>query len=73
MGLPNIIMDKEVVPEYLQEQMNSKNIAKSLHKMLSDESYKQQIVDNYEELSQTLGKGGASKQTAALISQYLTT
>lgn len=73
LGLPNIIMDKEVVPEYLQEQMNSKNIAKSLHKMLSDETYKQQIADNYEELSQTLGKGGASKQTAALISQYLTT
>jgi len=73
LGLPNIIMNKEIVPEYLQEEMNSKNIAFSLHKMLTDQNYKQQIANNYEELSQTLGSGGASKQTAALIHHYLTT
>ena len=73
LGVPNIIMNRVIAPEFLQENMNAKNISETLHKILTDKSYNDQIAANYEELAQTLGSGGASRQTAALIHRYLTT
>jgi len=71
LGLPNTIMDKEIVPEFLQNDMNSKTISQTLQKILTDKTFNSQIAANYEELAQTLGSGGASKRTAEFIAQYL--
>jgi lipid-A-disaccharide synthase len=73
LGLPNIIMNREIVPEYLQKQMNSKTISHSLQNIINNKTVNSQIADNYAELAQTLGSGGASKQTAWHIHNYLTT
>jgi len=73
LGLPNIIMNREIVPEYLQKQMNSKTISHSLQNIVNNKMVNSQIALDYEELAQTLGSGGASKQTAWHIHNYLTT
>lgn len=39
-SLPNIILNKEVFPELLQEKMNSENILKYINKILKDISYR---------------------------------
>jgi len=39
-SLPNIILNKEVFPELLQEKMNSKNVLKFIYKILNDVSYR---------------------------------
>jgi lipid-A-disaccharide synthase len=65
-SLVNLIMDKEVVKELIQDQCNSKNIKAELQKLLQPESRKL-ILEEYELLEKKLGGKGASAKTAALI------
>lgn len=65
-SLVNLIMDKEVVKELIQEDLNSKNLKIELNKIIQGES-RTQILEEYNLLEEKLGGTGASKKTAALI------
>lgn len=70
-SLVNLIMDKEVVKELIQDQCNKKNIKKELTKIL-DPEYRQNLINQYNILEEKLGGAGASRKTAELIKNYLT-
>ena len=62
-SLVNLIMDKEVVKELIQNKLNTDNLEIELHKILSGKS--REIIQNeYEILEQKLGGKGASEKTA---------
>ena len=65
-SLVNLIMDKEVVTELIQEKCSEKNIREELKKIL-DPSYRHNLLGKYEILEQKLGGIGASEKTARLI------
>ena len=65
-SLVNLIMDKEVVTELIQDKCTSKNIKIELQKLLEPNSRKQ-VLENYNELEKQLGGSGASEKTAKLI------
>lgn len=65
-SLVNLIMDKEVVTELIQDECNTKNIKKELNKLL-DPNYRSALLAKYDELEQKLGGSGASEKTAQLI------
>lgn len=65
-SLVNLIMDKEVVTELIQEEFNTKNIKKELTKIL-DPEYRQHLIQEYDLLEKKLGGTGASEKTARLI------
>ena len=65
-SLVNLIMDKEVVTELIQENFNKKNLKKELQLIL-EESTREQMFLNYFELEKKLGGKGASKNVAAAI------
>ena len=65
-SLVNLIMDKEVVTELIQDNCNSKNIKIELQKLL-EPNYKKQVLENYNTLEKQLGGSGASEKTAKLI------
>ncbi|HKX87456.1 MAG TPA: lipid-A-disaccharide synthase [Flavobacterium sp.] len=65
-SLVNLIMDKEVVTELIQDDCNSKKIKDELTKIL-DSDYRNTILDYYEALEKKLGGIGASNKTAHLI------
>ena len=69
-SLVNLIMDKEVVTELIQDQCNTKNIKTELQKLLAPE-YRTQLLEQYEVLETKLGGIGASEKTAKLIVQSL--
>lgn len=71
-SLVNLIMDREVVKELIQEEFNQKNLKKELSKILSGEK-RQKIFSDYYELEQKLGGKGASEKTAQLIFQKIST
>lgn len=65
-SLVNLIMDKEVVTELIQDKCNSMTIKKELAKIL-DLDYRKELLANYDLLEQKLGGAGASNKTAKLI------
>lgn len=69
-SLVNLIMDKEVVTELIQDACNTQNIKTELQKLLDPESRKKLLTD-YEALEAKLGGTGASQKTARLIIRNL--
>lgn len=69
-SLVNLIMDKEVVTELIQEQCNTKNLKIELQKLL-DPNYRKQLLQQYDLLEEKLGGIGASEKTAHLIVRNL--
>lgn len=65
-SLVNLIMDKEVVKELIQGELNTKNVKTELQKILSG-LQREKMLENYAELKHKLGGGGASEKTAQLI------
>jgi len=69
-SLVNLIMNKEVVKELIQEDCNLHNISNELDKLVGYEDYRKQMLDNYNLLDERMGQPGASAKTAALIIKY---
>ena len=69
-GLVNLIMDREVIKELIQEHFTKENIITELNKLIEG-SYREQVLSDYEELHQKLGGTGASKRAAQLMVKYL--
>ena len=65
-SLVNLIMDKEVVKELIQKELNTKNLETELNKIISG-NQRQEMLSKYEILEQKLGGKGASEKTADLI------
>ncbi len=64
-GLVNLIMDKEVVRELIQDDLTVTNIAVELKKLLEDPARQQQLKQDYDQLKDILGKGGHASANAA--------
>ena len=65
-SLVNLIMDREVVKELIQGELNPKNLKKELSKILEGAERKKQLAE-YEELEKKLGGMGASEKAATFI------
>jgi lipid-A-disaccharide synthase len=72
-ALVNLIMDKEVVKELIQEDLNQKNLIAQLNLLLKDENKKAQIKADYQLLKEKLYTGQSATEVAAdIILQELT-
>jgi lipid-A-disaccharide synthase len=66
-ALVNLIMDKEVVKELIQENLNKNNLVQQLELLLNDEAKKTQIKADYELLKDKLYTGQSATEVAADI------
>lgn len=66
-SLVNLIMDREIVTELIQSEMNVKRLTEEMHKIVAGGEKRTQLIEDYEVLKEKLGKGGASQKTAELI------
>lgn len=64
-GLVNLIMDREVVKELIQDDLNTENLIKELRGILGH--HREGITKGYEELRRKLGGEGASDNAASII------
>lgn len=71
-SLVNLIMDKKVVEELIQEDCNPAKVYSCLYPLLAGEGRDLQLQD-YEALAVRMGKPGASEKTAQLIIHSLET
>lgn len=68
-GLPNLLLDREVTPELLQDAVSAENIYGILHPWLADESARAKNIEELKAVRTALGAGGAVRRTAELILQ----
>ncbi len=66
-GLPNIISEKEVVPELLQNEMNAENIYQQSAEWLDYRALLRDVENKLQSVREKLGGGGAVKKTAELL------
>ena len=66
-SLVNLIMDREVVKELIQGDLNEDNLVKELDQLLHNGKRQHRMLEDYEELKDKLGNVGASGKAATLI------
>ncbi len=64
-SLVNLIMNREVVKELIQKDLNTANLVEQLQLVLGGN--RDRILSDYEELRTVLGGSGASDQAAELV------
>jgi lipid-A-disaccharide synthase len=70
-SLVNLIMDKEVVRELIQDELNENFIRKELAAILPGGVKRHQQLRDYAELQNRVGKEGASERAGRLMVSYL--
>lgn len=71
-SLVNLIMDKEIVKELIQDQLNTANLVQELNNLLNNKDQQIRLQAEYAQLYQLLLAGGhASQNAASLIMNFL--
>lgn len=66
-SLVNLIAGKEVVQELFGERFSEKNITTELGRIVHNKTYREKMLQHYDEMIRILGKPGASRRAAELI------
>jgi lipid-A-disaccharide synthase len=69
-SLVNLIMEREVVKELIQNQLNPNQLKIEIDKCLED-PYRTNMLNEYEHLREKLGEKNASKEAATIIVGYV--
>jgi lipid-A-disaccharide synthase len=70
-SLPNIIMNKLIISEFIQMKMTFENVKAEMEKLLFDEDYRQKILTDYIHLKEIMGESGSSKRAAQKMVELL--
>ena len=65
--MPNLLADKEVYPEFLQDKATAENISGAALELLQNESRQQEIKAQLAQIISSLGEPGASRRAATAI------
>jgi lipid-A-disaccharide synthase len=70
-SLVNLIADRKVVTELIQDKANITAISQELKLLVLDENYRKRIISDYDKIYKTLDTGSASENAAKLMVDYL--
>lgn len=70
-SLVNLVLDREVVTELIQSDLNVKRTTEELKKLAFPGEYRTEMLEDYAELRKELGNSGASQRTAKIMLNYL--
>lgn len=68
-SLVNLIAGREVVKEMIQQKANATDVSAELSLLLTDQQYREKVIEGYKEIWNTLYTGSASENAANLILQ----
>lgn len=66
-GLPNVLLDREIAPEFVQHDATPEKVGEYLDRLLSDDAERTRQLEGFEELSELLGPSDALTRTAELV------
>ncbi len=71
LGIANIISEKEIMPECLQQRMRPIKLAAIINPLLNDTSTRTTMIKNFQTLEKKLGMGHPSERVAKIIDDEL--
>ncbi len=72
LGMPNVLADREIVPEFIQGNAQPAAIASAMLRLLDDRDRRKQMLADFDQVIAKLGKGGANEVAARAILEALT-
>ncbi len=70
-GLPNIVAEREIVPELIQNDATPERMASEVLSMLEG-GKRESILEGYDEIRRNLGRGGATERVARSVYNTIT-
>jgi len=71
LGMPNLLADKQVVPEFIQHEAKPSAIVKTLQALMEDAKVRNGMISEFDAIVGKLGGSGASDRAARAILQEL--
>jgi len=67
LGMPNLLADKEVVPEFIQHRAKPNALVKAMQPLIENANARQQMISEFDVIIAKLGDIGASERAARAI------
>ncbi len=67
LGMPNVLADREIVPEFIQGKAEPAAIAAAMLRLIDDRDRREQMIADFDEVIAKLGTGGASRAAAQAV------
>jgi lipid-A-disaccharide synthase len=67
LGMPNVLAERDVVPEFIQHRAKPEAIAKAAWQLTEDNDAREQMISEFDAIVGKLGVGEASEKAAAAI------
>ena len=71
LGMPNVLADKEVVPEFIQHRAQPRAVARAVARLIDNPEARAQMVFEFDSIVDKLGQGGASERAARAICEEI--
>ena len=71
LGMPNLLANKEIVPEFIQHRARPNTIAKAALQLINDPAARDEMISEFDRIVAKLGEGGASERAARAIVEEL--
>ncbi len=66
-GLVNVIAEKKITPEFIQQQFRAENLIPEMENLLFNENRQSKTINDLRKIKQKLGEVGASEKAATMI------
>ena len=73
LGMPNVLAEREIVPEFIQGNARPFAIAGEVMKLLDDRARREQMLADFDSVIAKLGKGAANEVAARAILEAVST
>ncbi len=67
LGMPNVLVNREIVPEFIQHKAQPRSIAAAVGRLLTDKTARARMLADFANGAQKLGRGEASANAAEAI------
>jgi lipid-A-disaccharide synthase len=67
LGMPNLLADREVVPEFIQHRAEASAIVKALQPLIENANARERMISEFDTIVPKLGEAGASQRAARAI------
>ncbi|HEX4641094.1 MAG TPA: lipid-A-disaccharide synthase [Chthoniobacterales bacterium] len=66
-GMPNVLADREIVPEFLQHEARPQPMAEAVLQLMNDSQRREKMITDFDSTIASLGETGASETAARAI------